>query len=45
MIGIDCDGFDVHSDSELLRFRFEQTITTGYQARAALAALARAARA
>lgn len=45
MIGIDCDGFDVRSDSQLLRFRFEQSITTGAQARAALAAQARAARA
>jgi hypothetical protein len=44
MIAIDCDGFDVRSDGQLLRFRFEQTITTGPQARAALAALARAAR-
>ncbi len=45
MIGIDCDGFDVRSDDRILRFGFEQMITTGLQARAALAALARAARA
>jgi len=45
MIGIDCDGFDVRADDQLLRFAFERTVTTGPQARAALAALARAARA
>ena len=45
MIGVDCDGFDVRGDDRMLRFGFEQTITTGPQARAALAALARAARA
>jgi putative heme iron utilization protein len=45
MIGIDCDGFDARSDGQLLRFRFEQTVTTGHQARAALAARARVARA
>ncbi len=45
MIGIDCDGFDVRSDDRIVRFGFEQAITTGPQARAALAALARAARA
>jgi heme oxygenase (biliverdin-IX-beta and delta-forming) len=45
MIGIDCDGFDVRGDDRMLRFGFEQTITTGSQARAALAALARVSRA
>jgi putative heme iron utilization protein len=44
MIAIDCDGFDVRSDDRILRFKFEQTITTGLQARAALAALARTGR-
>ena len=44
MIAIDCDGFDVRSDERILRFKFEKTITTGAQARAALAALARAGR-
>jgi putative heme iron utilization protein len=44
MIAIDCDGFDVRNNDRILRFRFEQTITTGLQARAALAALARAGR-
>ena len=42
MIAIDCDGFDVRSDEQILRFKFEKTVTTGAQARAALAALARA---
>ena len=45
MIGIDCDGFDVRADDQVLRLRFERMITTGPQARAALAALAREARA
>jgi heme iron utilization protein len=44
MIAIDCDGFDVRCDGRVLRFKFEKTITTGAQARAALAALARASR-
>ena len=44
MIAIDCDGFDVRSDERILRFKFEKTITTGGQARAALSALARAGR-
>ena len=44
MIAIDCDGFDVRSEKRILRFKFEKTITTGAQARAALAALARAGR-
>jgi len=44
MIAIDCDGFDVRSDDGILRFKFEQTVTTGVEARAALAALARSGR-
>jgi heme iron utilization protein len=42
MIAIDCDGFDVRNNDRVLRFKFEQTITTGVEARAALTALARA---
>ncbi|HTS54742.1 MAG TPA: DUF2470 domain-containing protein [Burkholderiales bacterium] len=45
MIGLDCDGFDVRADGRVLRFRFEHMITTGPQARAALVAMAREARA
>jgi putative heme iron utilization protein len=44
MIAIDCDGFDVRSGDRMLRFKFGQPITTGLEARAALTALARAAR-
>jgi len=44
MIAIDCDGFDVRADNQMLRFTFEETISTGLEARAALTALARAAR-
>lgn len=44
MIAIDCDGFDVRSEDQLLRFRFEQAVTTGIAARAALSALARLSR-
>jgi putative heme iron utilization protein len=44
MIAIDCDGFDVRSGDRMLRFEFGQPITTGLEARAALTALARAAR-
>jgi putative heme iron utilization protein len=43
MIGIDCDGFDVRADDRLVRFRFEQPVTTAARARAALVALAREA--
>ena len=43
MIGIDCDGFDVRADDRVVRFRFEQPVTTAARARAALVALAREA--
>jgi hypothetical protein len=43
MVGIDCDGFDIRADDQLVRVRFEHMITTGAQARAALVALAREA--
>jgi putative heme iron utilization protein len=44
MIGIDCDGFDVRADREILRFDFEQTLTNGADARAALVTMAQASR-
>ena len=44
MIGIDCDGFDVRADGEVLRFDFEQPATDSAQAREALVMLARTAR-
>jgi putative heme iron utilization protein len=43
MVGIDCDGFDVRADGELLRFDFEQPVTAAASARRALAALAQRA--
>ena len=45
MTGIDCDGFDVRADGELLRFEFQDPVTDAEAARAALVALARKARA
>ena len=44
MVGIDCDGFDVRANDMLLRFDFDNEIATAADARAALVALARAAR-
>lgn len=44
MIGIDPDGFDVRADDRVLRFAFDTPVTDAAQARAALVALARAAR-
>jgi len=44
MVGIDCDGFDVRADAELLRFDFAQPVVDALTARAALAALAVQAR-
>lgn len=40
MVGIDCDGFDVRADGEILRFGFEGCISDAAQAHAALAAMA-----
>jgi hypothetical protein len=40
MIGIDCDGFDVRADGELLRFDFDPPVTDATRARAALVAMA-----
>jgi putative heme iron utilization protein len=45
MIGIDCDGFDVRADGELLRFDFAQPVVDAQRARAALTAMAGQARA
>ncbi len=44
MIGIDCDGFDVRADGQMLRFDFEQPVLDAQQARAALVDLARRSR-
>ena len=45
MVGIDCDGFDVRADAQLLRFDFDTIVTDAEQARAKLVALAKASRA
>jgi putative heme iron utilization protein len=45
MVGIDCDGFDVRGDGELLRFEFDAPVADAAAAREALVALARKARA
>lgn len=45
MIGIDPDGFDVHSEEHLLRFDFAEPVNDAQQARQALVALANAAKA
>jgi heme iron utilization protein len=44
MAGIDCDGFDVRADGDLLRFDFDSLVETADQARAQLVRLAQAAR-
>lgn len=45
MTAIDCDGFDVRADGELLRFDFDPPVVDAHTARAALAAVAKQARA
>ncbi len=45
MIGIDCDGFDVLADTEVLRFDFDGEVKDGGAARAQLVNLAKASRA
>jgi len=45
MIGIDCDGFEVRADSELLRFEFASAVKDAGAARAELVKLAQASRA
>lgn len=44
MVGIDCDGFDVRADGNILRFEFENQIADAVQARAELVSLAKAGR-
>ncbi len=44
MLGIDCDGFDVRADGELLRIEFAEAVMDAQQARGALVALATAAK-
>ncbi len=44
MIGIDCDGFDLLADGEILRFDFEGEVTDAGAARAELVNLAKASR-
>ena len=44
MAGIDCDGFDLRADGELVRFEFERPVTDAASAREALVAMARQAR-
>jgi hypothetical protein len=44
MAGIDCDGFDVRADENLLRFEFGALVENAKQAREQLVALSRAAR-
>jgi hypothetical protein len=44
MVGIDCDGFDLRADRQLLRFDFPAPAFTPEQARAALVRLARDSR-
>lgn len=44
MIGVDCDGFDVRADGEVLRFDFDAPATTPEATRSALVELARRAR-
>jgi putative heme iron utilization protein len=43
MLGIDCDGFDVHIQEKILRFDFPEMVLDAQQARHALIAMSRAA--
>ncbi len=45
MVGIDCDGFDVRADGELLRFDFETPVLDAMQAREALVRMAKESKA
>jgi putative heme iron utilization protein len=45
MLGIDCDGFDMRADGEVLRIDFAEPVTDAQQARAALVEMARIAKA
>lgn len=44
MLGIDCDGFDMRADGEIVRVDFEEAVLDAQQARAALVKLARIAK-
>jgi putative heme iron utilization protein len=44
MLGIDCDGFDMRTDGDILRIDFPEGVMDAHQARAALVALARDAK-
>ena len=44
MIGIDCDGFDVRADGQILRLEFNQPVLDAIQARTALVAMAHESR-
>ena len=44
MAGIDCDGFDVRADGDILRFEFERPVTNAGEARQALVEMAPRAR-
>lgn len=44
MLGIDCDGFDLRADGDVVRIDFPEPVHDAQQARTALVALARAAR-
>jgi putative heme iron utilization protein len=45
MVGIDCDGFDVRAEGELLRFDFETPVLDAMQAREALVKMAKESKA
>lgn len=42
MLGIDCDGFDMRADGEILRVDFDEMVLDAQQARSALVGLAKA---
>lgn len=44
MVGIDCDGFDVRADGELIRVGFDQPVTNAMAAREQLVMMAKKAR-
>ncbi len=44
MVGIDCDGFDIRADADMLRFDFSDTVKDAGEARAELVKLAQASR-
>jgi hypothetical protein len=44
MTGVDCDGFDVRADEQLMRFEFPETVRDAQSVRSALAELARESR-